>query len=132
MTTSSFYHDNLFRAYPLEAVESSFRFPSKRIVAAKITCSFGSPYISFPRVSLTDWEVRSSQHQIRFLCTDGKVQTRLSISVPRNAEPFGRCDSGEVNETRIRIVTGELADATESYSNLSLRLEPTCVLWLKH
>ena len=132
MTTSSFYHDNLFRAYPLEVTDASLGFPTKRIVAAKITCSFGSPYTSFPRVFLTDWEVRSSQHQVHFLCTDGMVQTRLSVSVPRGAEPFTRYDSGDVNETRIRMIVGELADVTESRSNLSLRLEPTCVLWLKH
>jgi hypothetical protein len=132
MPTSSFYHDNLYRAYPFTATPVPSPFPTERIAAANVVCSCGSPYPSFPTVLLTDWEAGSGRHRIRFLCSAGDVQTALTIIVPKDIEPFRHVFSEEVNATRIRVTIGSLRQATDSFSGLALRLEPTCVLWLKH
>ena len=132
MPTSSFYHDNLYRAYPFMASDPPSQFPTERIVAAKVVCSYGSTYPSFPTVRLTGWEVRSQQHRVHFLCSAGKVQTGLTVLVPKETEPFQHVFSDEVNDTRIRLTIGSLHQAIDSYSGLDLPLEPTCVLWLKH
>ena len=132
MATSSFYHDNMSRAYPFTATQTPSPFPTDRIVGAKVVCSYGSSYPSFPVVVLTDWEVRTQQHRVRFLCSAGDVQTALTVLVPKETGLFQHVYSEEVNETRIRLTTGSLRQATDSFSGLNLRLEPTCVLWLKH
>jgi len=132
MPTSSFYHDNVYRAYPFTATPTPSPFPTDRVAAANVVCSYDSPYPSFPTVLLTDWEVRSQQHRVRFLCSADDVETTLTVLIPKEAEPFQHFFSEEVNATRIRMTIGSLRQATDSFSGLHLRLEPTCILWLKH
>jgi len=132
MATSSFYNDNLYRTYPLVTSDASAAFPHKRLVGAKVLCSFGSPYQSFPTATLVEWTVRSSQHRLLFLCKAGETTVPVPVIIPTQTGLFGQVFSEVVEETRIRVTVGDLDRETQSISGLDLPLEPTCVLWLKH
>lgn len=134
MITSTFYNDNRFRSYPFVTPAAASPFPNKRIVAAKVTCSYASPYASFPTVLMTGWEVRSREHRLTFTCSDGIEQAVLTVLIPKDAGLFTHHRSDEQRDTRIRVTIGDLSDATESFVGLNppLRLEPVCLLWLKH
>lgn len=132
MPTSSFYNDNLFRTYPLVTSDESVAFPKKRLVGAKVLCSYGSPYEKFPTVSLVSWLVRPSRHRLTFRCTDGTTAIDLAVDVPTGTGRFEHVHSNVVAETSLRVTVGALERETESFDKLDLPLEPTCVLWLKH
>jgi len=132
MATSSFYNDNLFRTYPLVTTDRSLAFPRKRLVGAKVLCSFGSPYERFPTVSLAEWLVRSSEHRLTFLCTANDVQVSIPVTVPIGTGMFAQVFSEIAEETNLRITVGDLSKETKSFSSLDLPLEPTCVLWQRY
>jgi len=132
MATSTFYNDNLFRNYPLIASPASAAFPAKRLVGAKVLCSFGSPYKHFPSISLVEWTVRASLHRLVFRCwTDDTVVT-VPVTIPADTGLFTHIFSDVVEATSLRITVGDLTRETQSFRDLDLPLEPTCVLWLKH
>ena len=132
MPTSSFYNDNLFRTFPFITTEEARDFPTKRIVAAKVLCSFGSPYESFPSVSLTSWTVMPASHRLVFRCTAKDQVVEVPLDIPKTLAPFSHVFSEIVDETRVHLTTGDLTNITQSLPYLSLQLEPTCILWLKH
>jgi len=132
MPTSTFSSDNLFRAYPFVATDDSPLFPTKRIVGAKVLCGYGSYFKSFPEVALIRWEVLSQFHHVTFRLAAGNYSNSISMDIPRNTAPFTHFFSQESEDTRIRLTVGDLSDATQSFAIPSLRLEPTCILWLKH
>jgi hypothetical protein len=132
MPTSTFFNDNLFRAYPFVATEEPTGFPTKRIVGMKVLCGFGSYFQSFPEVELNRWEVLSDRHRVTFWLHEGTYSNHISMEIPKNTPQFAHLFSQESQHTRIRLTVGDLSDATQSFHGLSLRLEPTCILWLKH
>ena len=138
MPTSTFYNDNLFRAYPFVALDKPSEYPNdnlfpvKRIVGAKILCGFGSYFRSFPDVELKHWEVLSLLHRVTFRLTAGNYSNEILVEIPKNTPLFSHIFSKDSEHIRIRLTVGDLSDATQSFGTLSLRLEPTCILWLKH
>ena len=130
MATSSFYQDNLFRAYPFEHKDGS-KLNTRYIVAAKVICSYASPFTSFPRVYLKDINVRTASHQLTFVCTDGQTSTNVSLDVPLTT-PVGQPVFSKVQaDTVVQCVFGDYS-ATATSSNQKYYLEPPCVLWLRH
>ena len=132
MPTSTFYNDNLFRAYPFVATDEPTIFPTQRIVGAKILCGSGSYLRSFPEVELIRWEVFSILHRVTFRLTAGNYSNEILVDIPKNTALFSHIFSQESEHIRIRLTVGDLSDATQSFGTLSLRLEPTCIFWLKH
>lgn len=132
MTTSSFYNDNLFRTYPLVTNDRSSLFPRKRIVGIKILCSYDSPFRSFPRVYLTDWTVRATEHRVMFAVESDDVQVSVPVIVPKSTSKFAHIFSEIVQSVSVRLTVGDLTGETDSFSGLELPIEPTRVLWLKH
>lgn len=132
MPTSSFYNDNLYRTYPLITNDRSLLFPKKRLAGLKIVCSYDSPFRSFPKVFLTGWTVRNSEHRVTFRVEADDVRIPVPVIVPKSAPKFEHVYSETLQGVSVRLTVGDLAGETESFSDLDLPVEPTRVLWQKH
>ena len=132
MPTSTFYNDNLFRTYPFRTTVESQRFPTSRIVGAKILCSFAAPFQTFPTAQLIRWDVRSQEHRLTFRVESGQTRIEVPVLVPKESSPFTTVFSDEIQGITIRLTLGNLAGQSDSFSNLHLPLEPTCLVWMKH
>jgi len=131
MATSSFYNDNLYRAYPFVA-EGEPAIPNEWLVGLKINFNFGGGFSHFPSVVLTDWLSSGSDFVLIFSCEDatGKKVAR-QVKVPSALLPFKRVVS-DLGDIQFSLIVGNLPPAGAEKTGLNLRVEPTRILWLQH
>jgi hypothetical protein len=136
--TSSFYNDNLYRAYPFIAGQAG-DFPTHRLAGIRVCCLYSAAFTSFPSVYLTTWEVFGGSHFLTFLCTDGITDVYTQLKIPSNTEPFSRITPQASDpyhdgpaDVEISIIVGRLDKETTSFGLLKLQIEPVCIIWLRH
>jgi hypothetical protein len=131
--TSSFYNDNLYRAYPLIANQPE-AIPARYLAGIKVYCSYSTPFRSFPSVYLTGLVFNPEGLVFTFECTDGitAITKRMTVSsVPVFTRVFSEDTGDDIN---ITLITGTPPKENEQigFSNIRLQIEPVCIFWLRH
>jgi hypothetical protein len=141
--TSSFYNDNLHRAYPFIANQPN-SIPTPYLVGIRVYCSYDAPFESFPSVYLTDWDIEASVHTVTFLCTDGTTEIVKQVLIPAGTGMFQTVQSDDTDSICISVITGQLNNISLITKQLEvsgqvypvrpvkLQIEPVCVFWLRH
>ena len=138
MATSSFYNDNLYRAYPFVSTDKT-KIPSGWVVGIKACFDFGAGFSDFPAVFLTGWLTKNGRHNLQFTCEAENKRVQKTVSIPVIASCFERFvseehEDDETDAARIHIVliVGNLPQENVNLSGIRLRVEPTRILWLQH
>jgi hypothetical protein len=132
MATSSFYSDNMFRSYPFVADQTT-PLPVNRLAGIKMCFLYGAKISAFPVVKLDSWYVSyNGSHTLTFSCIAPNNTITKYVTIPPNTPPLTRVVSDDADDIYITLITGRLIGETESFSELDLRVEPTCIVWLQH
>jgi hypothetical protein len=138
MITSSFYSDNLFRAYPFKDnySDDSTIAPRlyKTVAGAKIMVYAESAFVNnFPRAYLVSWMTLTDRYQLTFQVKDKtNVIVTKTITIPKTTPPFTKFTSDDKDAVVISLIIGDVSNISQSWYGLNMQLEPTCLLWYKH